>query len=801
MKKSLIFLVFILASHIVFAQPKQTIKGSVIDKDTRQPLAGATLIIADTQPIIGISSDENGNFNIKNVPVGRHKIICSYLGFLAFESDNIILNSAKELVLNIELIELPMEQEEVVVKAFRGAGNRALNEAAVVSTRSFSAEETQRSAASANDPARMAMGFPGVQANRDSRSDIVIRGNSGIGLLWRLEGIDIPNPNHFARIGSSGGGLTVFSTSMLANSDFSTGAYPAEYGNSFSGVFDMKFRHGNQETTERTAKIGLLGLEYSQEGPISSLNPSRKEENKSRASYLVNYRYSTLGILNSLGLRLVGPRTDNRFQDLSFNLYFPSKNGKSIVTLFGIGGLSKEKEKAGNLTTFSERRAYNFNTNMGAVGLTHFYLLDEKSYLKTTVALMNQLITQTDYDVKAIGDSTKISNERYQDGRLSVSTFYSRKFNPTLAMKIGVNVSYLFFDFLENRTSGIIDAGRGVSSEALAPKSPFLTEIYTTFRYSPTSKLTFNAGLHAMNFTVKNSSDLRNKQQISKTSFEPRLNMKYQIADNQSFSLAYGRHAKLLPLGNYYSYNTTIAGQLFQNTNLDFILADHYIAAYEYVLGKGARVHFEAYYQHLKNIPVNGNYSLINNITGFADRNLESKGTAENRGVELSLEKSFEKGAFFTLSSSVYRSTYSGDDGKKYSTQYDSRVQANFIGGKEWTLKKNNVLQIGTKLIFNGGLPLMPIDKNVVQSDGQTPILDLANPFSERNKPYFRPDLRIAYRKNKTKSSYTLALDIQNVISYKNRDGLSRVYDPTLQSWVYRMQSGLVPIISYQVDF
>ena len=377
MKKSLIFLAFILASHIVFAQPKQTIRGSVIDKDTRQTLAGATLIIADVQPVMGTSSDENGNFSIKNVPVGRHKIVCSYLGFSPFESDNIILNSAKELVLNIELIELPVEQEEVVVKAFRGAGNRALNEAAVVSTRSFSAEETQRSAASASDPARMAMGFPGVQANRDSRSDIVIRGNSGMGLLWRLEGIDIPNPNHFARIGSSGGGLTVFSTSMLANSDFSTGAYPAEYGNSFSGVFDMKFRHGNQETTERTAKIGLLGLEYSQEGPMSK---------KSKASYLVNYRYSTLGILNSLGLHLVGPRTDNRFQDLSFNLYFPSKNGKSIVTLFGIGGLSKEKEKAGLLTTYSERHAYNFNTNMGAVGLTHFYLLDEKSYLKTTVA-------------------------------------------------------------------------------------------------------------------------------------------------------------------------------------------------------------------------------------------------------------------------------------------------------------------------------------------------------------------------------------------------------------------------------
>ncbi len=786
MKKSLIITLFLGLSVSLFAQLKQTIKGNVIDKDTRQPLISATIVIADLQPVMSAITDENGDFIIKNVPIGSHKVECGYLGYSTFSSENIILNSAKELVLNIELIEAAFQQQEVVVKAFKNQGNRALNEAAVLSARSFSVEETQRAAASANDPARMAMGFPGVQANRDTRSDIVIRGNSGIGLSWRLEGIDIPNPNHFARIGSSGGGLTVFSTNMLATSDFMTGAFPAEYGNAFSGVFDMKFRKGNQDKTERTIKAGLLGLQYAQEGPFSK---------KSRASYLISYRYSTLSILNRVGLYLVGKKTSNDFQDLSFNVFLPSKNGKSIVTLFGIGGLSGEKEKAGDtLTTFAERNTYDFNTNMGALGLTHFYLINEKSYFKTTVALMNQLVTTNDYYLKkSFQDTVTLSKERHQDGRLSLSTFYSYKFNPKLALKTGVNLSYLFFDFYKRYTdfeNPVIDTkieGRDV-------ENPLLVQPYLQFRYAPTPRFSMNAGMHAMYFSFN-----------QKYSIEPRLNMRFQVVENHSLSLAYGLHGKILPMGSYFAQRSEETYGLTPNRNLDIMKAHHFVAAYEILAGKGARLRMEAYYQRLFNVPVSLNigstYSLINNITGFAEQELVSEGFGTNKGIELSFEKGFGDGSFFTASTSIYQSTYEPLDGKTYSTQYDSRCQANFIGGKEWKLKKNNVLQLGVKIIYNGGLPLTPLRPGVPQSDGKEPRLDFTRPFTERNKAYFRPDLRIAYRKDKAKSAYTLALDIQNVIAYHNQDGLSRTYDAKTAQWIYRQQSGLVPVISYQVDF
>ncbi|MBK8042069.1 MAG: carboxypeptidase-like regulatory domain-containing protein [Haliscomenobacter sp.] len=140
-------------------EPVQTIRGLVLDKDTRQPLIGATVQLMNVEQPVGAVTDADGRFELNAVPVGRHQLECQYLGYETYVSDNVILNSAKELDLTIELVETGVMVEEVVVRA-RKLGNEPLNELAIVSTRSFSAEETQRYAASANDPSRMAVGFP-----------------------------------------------------------------------------------------------------------------------------------------------------------------------------------------------------------------------------------------------------------------------------------------------------------------------------------------------------------------------------------------------------------------------------------------------------------------------------------------------------------------------------------------------------------------------------------------------------------------------------------------------------------------
>src|SRR5262245_44807753 len=390
----------------------QTIKGIVVDKDSRRPLAGATISIADDSVHTSTISNESGNFSLPGIPVGRRRIECSHTGYENFITDNLILNSAKELELVIELEQHYQEQSAVTVKASLNP-KQPVNKLSVVSTRSFTAEETQRYAASVNDPSRMALSFPGVQPTRDARSDIIIRGNSSAAMLWRLEGVDIPNPNHFARKGSSGGGITIFSSSMLDNSDFSTGGFAAEYGDALSGVFDMHFRKGNKEKNQYTFKASLIGLDFSAEGPFE----------KGRSSYLVNYRYSTLGILNAMGFHLTDPREDNTFQDLSFNLSFDSRNKRSNFDVWGIGGLSKEDhapvKNVSDWDEYDDYAIYNFKTNMGAIGIGHSLQLGKNGLLKTSIALMSQKVTYVDDTLNTQKEPYTVNNELYKNDRLT----------------------------------------------------------------------------------------------------------------------------------------------------------------------------------------------------------------------------------------------------------------------------------------------------------------------------------------------------------------------------------------------
>lgn len=788
MKKPTILLLFIFSIfNYAFTQaPTQSIKGTVFDKDSRQALIGAEVFVVKSEPVIGTITDLDGNFLLENVPVGRVVIQVRYIGYETWQSDEINLNSAKTLTLNIPLLESAITTETVVVQAYQ-PGNKALNEAAVLSTRSFSVEETQRYAASANDPGRMAMGLPGVQPSRDSRSDIVIRGNSPIGLLWRLEGIDIPNPNHFARRGTSGGGITIFSISMLTNSDFSVGAFPAEYGNALSGVFDMRFRKGNANEREYTFRAGLLGLDFSTEGPIK----------KGKSSYLVNYRYSTLGILNKMGFHLIGERIDNNFQDLSFNLSFTGKNNKSYFNVWGIGGLSQEigstVKNVEDWKTFSDYTAYDFKTNMGALGASHTWLVDDKSYLRTTIALMGQQVVVQDDTLTVEGKRTLINKEDFINNQVTLSSFYNRKINPQLILKTGVFVHDKIYDLEHDSLSfqnfqhkNILDASGNT----------FLLQPYAQFRYRPHPDWMINVGLHAMFLTLNNTS-----------SIEPRLGIRYNLSEKTNISVAYGLHSLMVPIGSYFTQIKNANGQIEQpNLDLDLIKTHHLVLAFDQIIGTNLKFHVEGYYQRLFNVPVvpdlSRTFSVLNTIQGYATEALVSEGTGTNKGVDISLEKFFNKGTFFILSGSIFNSTYEAlDKSKTYNTQYNSRYSATFTGGREWRFKNGNALETSLKVLYNGGLPLTPLAADADLSDPVKAPLDEANPYSERVPYYFRPDLRLAFRKNGQKAAWWIALDVQNFIGRENVDGLNRSYDPDLKQWVYRIQSGLTPVLSFQIDF
>ncbi|RXK61476.1 TonB-dependent receptor [Lacibacter luteus] len=758
--------------------PVQTIRGRIVDVESQSPVKGATVSIAEGK--FTTISDSAGNFILRNIPVGRQRVQVSFVGYQTYFSDHFILNAAKESELLITLVE---EKKSLGTINITGIRNPKLpvNKHALASGRSFNPEEAQRFPASANDPGRMAMGFPGVQPSRDSRNDIIIRGNNPVGMNWRVEGLDIPNPNHFARRGSSGGGITIFSLSVLDNSDFYTGALAAEYGDVLSGAFDVHFRKGNQQKAEHTFKAGMIGLEFATEGPIQ----------KGRSSYLFNYRYSFLDILNAFGLHLVDERERNKFTDASFNVAFSNKKNTVQTNIWGMGGYSKETFLAVEDTAlwkqYDDYAVYDSRTWMGVFGIGQTININKKSFLKTSVAFMGQKLTWVDDTLTKQQVATKVNDELYNNNRISFATSYSLKMNATVNFKAGVYVNMLDYkfnkgewDYSNNNYKSNVINGEGNS---------WLIQPYIQFSFKPTSKLLINPGVHTMYFAL-------NKQFVT----DPRLSVQYRFTPKNSITASYGLHSKLLPLGSYFYKE----GNSFPNMNLKMMRSHHYILAYDQLLGNRWRFHAEAYHQQLFQVPVvndaNRTFWILNEMEGYASQALVSKGEGSNTGVDLSLEKFFNKGLFMIASFSVFDSKFKPLNGKTYNTRFNSRTSGSFVGAKEWSMRKNKVLQVGWKMLYNGGVPLTPLAA-VQNGSTKQPVLDETNPYSEFIRPYFRTDGRISLRKDKKHISWQLALDIQNLFAQENVDGLSRRYDPTTNKWTFKTQSGIVPVLSYQIDF
>lgn len=601
-------------------------------------------------------------------------------------------------------------------------------------------------------------------------------------MLWRLEGIDIPNPNHFARKGSSGGGITVFSSSMLDNSDFSTGGFPAEYGDALSGVFDMRFRKGNKDKNQYTFKASLIGLDFSAEGPIE----------KGKSSYLVNFRYSTLSILSTIGFHLTDERENNTFQDLSFNLNFPSANSKSVFNIWGIGGLSQEDYAA--ITNVSEwdeyddYAIYDFKTNMGAIGVGHSLQVGKNGLLKTSVALMGQRISFVDDTLNTAKTPYTVNDELYNNNRLSLAVHYNTKLGTKLSWKTGVFGSRISYGFKQSFYDYALLSYR--NNVVNGDGNTWQWQPYTQLSWKPGKKITVNAGLHYLYLALNKTS-----------SAEPRFNIQYKINPNHSLSFATGIYGKTLPLGSYFYQGP---GNTFPNINLDMMRSAHFIAAYDALLKKGWHFHMEGYLQKLTHIPVVNNVSrtfwLLNMTEGYANEALVSKGTGKNIGVDITIEKFFSKGLFVLTGISIYNSTYQPLNGVTYNTHYNCGSAGSLTAGREWKWKKEKTFVVGSKMLYNGGVPITPLLTSAA-INSRKPVLDETRPFSEKVPSYFRTDARVSLRKDRKKTAWMVALDIQNIAGIKNTDGLSYRYDPSTRQWIYKKLSGFVPVLSYQLDF
>lgn len=778
--KRVALLLFMLLPMLAIAQRNQTIRGTVVDAETKQPLVGAAVFV-ETPEMIGTSTDLDGKYKLENVPVGRLEVKCTYIGYEAWSSGLVTLSSGKEMTIDITLEESVHMTEEVTVTATQDGRTR--NEMMTVSARSFSIKETQRFAGSINDPGRVALNAPGVTAAQDNDNDVIVRGNSAAGILWRLEGIDVPNLNHFSRPGSSGGGITALSPHVLGNMDFSTGAFPAEYGNAFAGVFDISFRNGNTDRHEFMVRAGILGINAGAEGPMS-----KKDDG---SSYLFNYRYSTLGILGAMGLYVVDENTNNTYQDLNFKVNLPNTK-KSRISIFGLGGLSEEvgiiKKDTAEWTEYVHHFKTTLKTNLAVLGVSWTYLLNEKSYLKTVIAGTYNDVLDGDDTLDYNINLHPVRKTHFNNTRVALHTFYNHKFSSRISLRAGIHADENFYSFFEShyvdsldKTVTFID-GSG-NTTTLQP--------YIQTKYRPTATTTLVGGVHATYLRLNNT-----------YSIEPRLSITQKIGKSQQLSFGYGLHGQYLPLGSYFiEYERPDGSVYYPNKNLKMVQSQHLVLGYEIGFLNYYKFKLEGYFQYLYNLPVSADpsstYMVLNVRSGYAKDSLVNKGTGMNYGLEASLQRFYGKHWFFVVNGAVFRSTYTPLNGKTYSGAYDSRFALSVMGGYEVQFK-NSALEFGFRIGYMGGFRYTPIDLQASAAAREAVTID-SLAFSQTYKNYFRPDIRVSYRQNKPKFSWMLSLDIGNVADYKNI--LRQYYDKQKNELAYKYQMGFIPVLAFQVDF
>ncbi len=763
----------------------QTVRGIVTDEQSGNILSDVTVMLDGANTAIAGISDAKGNFRLLQVPIGRQTIRVSLIGYEEALVQNIEVTSSKEVVLEIKLKEKIKRLEEVVVTANKQK-HRALNEAAVVSARQFSVDEAVRYSGTRNDPSRMAQNFAGVSGTNDARNDIVVRGNSPSGVLWRMDGIDIPNPNHFSTLGATGGPVSILNTNTLKNSDFLTSAFPAQYGNALAGVFDLRMRNGNNEKYEFLGQVGFNGFELGAEGPVNR---------HIKSSFLVNYRYSMIAAIQALGLSVGTGTTTPYYQDLSFKIHIPTKKS-GVFDWFGIGGEShvnfpadgEDNLYASNDGTLRKR---NFTSLTGVTGVTHTYFFNPTASGKLTLALSG---FQSKYKEEIVeqGKADKTAYDKNnRQVKFSAGYTFNKKFNSKNQLTAGIVAD---LNTLQLKQHYIKNGDSVLTSLFNTKEKAVLLKAFANLNHRFTDRLSTNLGLYYQEFTFNKTS-----------SIEPRWNVKYQFQPNQSVSFGAGLHSQTQPLEVYMYESKNSVGQTVRtNKNLDLVKSLHTVIGYDINFSRQLRFKTELYAQYIYNAAVESHPSSFSMLNAGADFYFPDKtqllngGKGYNYGVEMTLERFLQKGFYYLFTVSLFKSQYKGSDDIWRNTAFNSSYVNNILAGKEFRLNTKSSFSLDTRIVLSGGQRYTPFNIPASQAAGYVVFKD-EEAYSLRNNAYWRWDLKFSYARNGKKTTQKWFVDFQNLTNRKNI--YVRTLNPKTGKTSGINQIGFFPNFNYMVTF
>ena len=781
------FLLILIIFSSAFSQTYfQTVKGRVLDATTETPLPTAKVQIVTKDTTFIVLSDEKGFFKQEKVPVGKITIIAEFMGYKPAVRKDVLVISGKELFVTLYLEESTVSLNEVVIQSAEDK-TAPTNEFAIVSTKRMTMEEALRYAAAYGDPARMAISLAGITSPSDTRNDIVVRGNSPLGILWRFEGFNIPPPNHFNSLGTTGGAISILNPNLLADANFYLSAWSPEFGNALSGVFQLKMRDGNNEKPEFLGQIGFAGAEADVEGPLIK---------KGLGNFIVAYRYSTLELLDKMKLPLNIGATP-QYQDFSVKTKINTGVKGNHITFFALGGKSYieqlEKNKEDNTISYV---AYPTNiyygSYMGTAGLKYTFFHKNKTKYETGIlyGIAGNSVKVDSLETPSYKPFLKYKNNSYEQ-KVEYIFHIKHKFNKKNNLKTGIFIDRIMYSYK--------DTARVVNK--LLPVSPYegeanLLQYYWAWKHKFSDKLEIVTGIYTIYFSYSN-----------KFSWDPRFSISYQIKPELRIYAGIGKHSQMQPTSIYFRVTKTPTGEEIRtNKNLDFTKSIHTIIGSSYKFAENLMATVELYYQYLYDVPVErkpSSYSALNEgasfIQPFAD-SLINNGTGKNYGIDITLQRLLQDGFYTTLALSLYESKYKGSDNIWRNTAFNGNYALKFLLGKEIIVSKKhqNRILADTKVIYAGNRRYIPIDEEKSKLLN-TEVYDYSRAYEEKYPDYFRIDLRIAFKMNKRKISLEYAVNIQNLTNRLNV--FQYQYSFLKQKVITQYQSGIIPVGEFRIYF
>lgn len=759
-------------------QVTQTVRGQVCDVASGEPMIGVTITVENGTTLATVS-DIDGNFVINNVPVGRHSVRASYIGYEPVLLKEQLVSSGKELVLSLKMRESISELGEVVIKP-RVNKQLPLNEMAQVGARMFSVEEATRYAGGMADPARTASMFAGV-ATGGATNGISIHGNSPQMLQWRVEGVEVNNPNHFAEITEAGGGVfTSLNGMVLANSDFLTGAMPAEFGNALSGAFDMKMRVGNNTKYEHAIQVGTLGVDFASEGPLGK---------GSKASYLVNYRYSFLEIAKKLHAINMEKETLD-YQDLSFKLNMPTTKAGTFAVWF-TGLLDHYENEVPDVseweTLWDMNDSWSRQSNC-AVGLNHTYRFNNGGTLHSSVAYTGayRKLGVNNYD--ELMTQTPDMDGRNTQWNVIISTQHQQKISSRYTMQNGFEHQHLAFN---TWLDWIHEIGGPLYRVYESKGNTGLTRLYSSHKVALSRRFSTVAGVNVMWFNLNNQ-----------WLVEPRVSVQYKTSSSSTLSLAYALNSRKESTETYF----VMMDGKNPNEDLGLTRSHHISASFAQRLGENAMLKIEPYWQWLFDVPVEQGttYSIINHRNFFQDRALVNEGAGRNYGIDLTLERYLKDGFYGMLTASIFKSEFRDAQGEWHHSRQDRGYITNILGGKEWMVgkSKKNVLGVNGRLTLMGGDRYTPIPEGItfedvmLRPDKSIPEVDGLDPYSAQMGMNVGYAFSVKYTINKKHTSHHFILEYLQMKTFQGQ-----TFDLKTHEIVDKYTSLTFPNIAYRVEF